>query len=164
MIEVRHVRDNSEFRGLRADWNGLLMTSGQNNPFLTHEWLYAWWETFGGGTELYLLLFYERGSDTLVGIFPGYVRKNGWLPPVRRLRLLGSEVVTSDFLDLVVMPGKESAVCQAFLSTIEDEPELHLVELTDIPEDSPCWRSWTQPPWRSDGAHKGGRHTSFARH
>jgi CelD/BcsL family acetyltransferase involved in cellulose biosynthesis len=51
--------DARELRGAE-DWNALASSAG--SPFLTAEWLAAWWRAFGAGRFTCLLLRDERGS------------------------------------------------------------------------------------------------------
>ena len=41
MITV--ITDIRAFQELREEWNSLLDASGSWNPFLTWEWMWAWW-------------------------------------------------------------------------------------------------------------------------
>jgi CelD/BcsL family acetyltransferase involved in cellulose biosynthesis len=136
MVEIQSFRQETEFLELASAWNQLLSLSTQNNPFLTHQWLRAWWEAFGNGAELHILLFYDIRTETkpLIGIFPGYIRSTGFFPPIRALRLLGSEVVDSDFLDVITAPGRENDVLAALCAYIRENKEFHVTELTDIPD------------------------------
>lgn len=142
MIEIECVRLEQEFFDLETSWNDLLAISGNDNPFLTHQWLRSWWEAFGHNAELHLLLFREvsGGNAALVGIFPGFIRKTGLFPPLRVLRLLGSEVVDSDFLDIIIAAGNENEVYPVLWDYLRECPDFHLVELTDIPDSSPTAR------------------------
>ena len=148
MISIRKVSHTEEFAALGQAWNGLLRRTAQNNPFLSHEWLYSWWLAFGGKAQLHVLLCTE--GEELVGIFPGYVRRDSWLPPTRRLRLLGSEVVTSDFLDVIAAPERNHDVVQAVLAHLRHDESAHLLELTDIRADSPLLAILGAPPFGID--------------
>lgn len=136
---MRRVIDAEEFAGIEGLWNELLERSAANNPFLTHQWLNCWWKAFAGRARLHVLLCYEYTSSgkSLIGIFPGYVTIGGLCPPTRRLRLLGSEVVTSDFLDVIMARGREEEILRALLAEFRNSKDFHLVELTDLREDSP---------------------------
>ena len=142
MIEVRCVADEDEFFGLESAWNDLLRRSSANSPFLTHQWLLSWWKAFGGSSRLHVLVCCEdTGQEqSLLGIFPGYVTSNRF-PFVSRLRLLGSEVVASDFLDVIVASGRETESLSALLAHLCHEEGHHLVELTDLREESPLLRA-----------------------
>jgi len=67
-MTVRLIDDASEFLTLRDRWNDLLRSSRSDNPFLTWEWLHAWWTQFGIAQHLRLIVV-QRG-DTIVAIAP----------------------------------------------------------------------------------------------
>jgi CelD/BcsL family acetyltransferase involved in cellulose biosynthesis len=111
---IERVDDYEGFAALRGEWNALLARSDAATPFLTWEWLSAWWRTLGAGLRLQILAV--RSEGRLVGIAPLFVPR--WEP--RRLRLyphvsfLGSPLtqgnVGSDYLDFIVDPTVPEAV------------------------------------------------------
>lgn len=64
-------------------WQELAQASG--SPFLTHEWVDAWWRWFGDGRRL-RLLGCRRRDDSLAAILPLYEDRVG---PLRVMRFLG---------------------------------------------------------------------------
>lgn len=142
-MQVHCITRDEEFAGLETEWNDLLRRSAADNPFLTHQWLHSWWRTFGRNSRLHILVCRERSDahGPLLGVFPGYVAF-GRFPPVRRLRLLGSEVVTSDFLDVIVDRDRENEVLSTLLKALRHDKGFHIVELTDLREGSPLLTSW----------------------
>lgn len=138
MISIKCINNKHDFFELQNTWNSLLASSEENNPFLTHQWLYSWWEAFGQESELHILLFYEvtANDECLVAILPGYIKSMGFFPSLNCLRFLGSEVVTSDFLGIIVLNDKEVEVCRALGEYLKKSSIIHLTELTDIPDQS----------------------------
>ncbi|MEW6138374.1 MAG: GNAT family N-acetyltransferase [Thermodesulfobacteriota bacterium] len=139
MIEVKVIATTEEFMALGPIWNDLLDRSPQRSPYLTHEWLYSWWEAFGESSlKLHTVLFYEKTTDeeNLIGILPAYTKMLSRFPLLRTLRFLGSEYIGSDFLDMIVLPGKETTVCRALFSHLARWKDFELVELRGVPEDS----------------------------
>jgi CelD/BcsL family acetyltransferase involved in cellulose biosynthesis len=67
----------------------------QSGPFVSPAWLSAWWQCFGEGAELLLLMVNDNGR--LLGVAPLMVEG-------RTARLIGSEDV-SDYLDFLVREG-----------------------------------------------------------
>jgi len=52
-----------------GEWNDLVdRTPDSDNVFLRHEWFRAWWEGFGRGKELLVLLI--RSGGRLIAIAP----------------------------------------------------------------------------------------------
>lgn len=97
--------DPGEVAELRRGWNALLAQAEGASVFQGYDWHAAWWECFGGGNELHLLLVYEGGGE-LVGIAPLMIacdRRFGLRR--RRLMLIGTSNHASDYADLVVRSG-----------------------------------------------------------
>jgi CelD/BcsL family acetyltransferase involved in cellulose biosynthesis len=117
-IRVTRADTLDGFTALRPHWDGLLTDSAANGPFLTWEWLSAWWSRLAGGARLQVLAAWE--GDTLVGIGPFVVTQSGfgWFP---RLEFLGTGFAGSDYLDLIVRRGHEPAVLRAFARHIADQ-------------------------------------------
>ncbi|NOZ26228.1 MAG: GNAT family N-acetyltransferase [Nitrospirae bacterium] len=67
-IELRTVTSFDEFMAMRDDWNGLLEQSGHDRVFLRHEWFTAWWQAFGKGRKLFIVV--ASGRDGMCGIVP----------------------------------------------------------------------------------------------
>lgn len=157
MLDVRCVQNQEEFFQLGEVWDNVLRHSAQDNVFLTHEWLTSWWESFGDNGRLHILLFYDTSlhDHELIGIFPGYIQKAGLFLPINKLCFLGSEVVTSDFLDMIVMHGKEDDVYDAFKEYLKQPWPFHIMEITDINVNSAFAdvllnelpSSWTTKTW-----------------
>lgn len=66
-LRVEEVTDLADFATLEAEWDRLVGEAGAS-PFVRHEWLRSWWECFGGGRTLCVLLVRE-GSE-LIGAAP----------------------------------------------------------------------------------------------
>jgi CelD/BcsL family acetyltransferase involved in cellulose biosynthesis len=65
-IEV--ITSHREFAELEPAWNNLVDEAGLTHPFLTHEWMWTWWECFGRDAELNILLV--RAGGELIAIAP----------------------------------------------------------------------------------------------
>ncbi|MFC1979986.1 GNAT family N-acetyltransferase [Chloroflexota bacterium] len=54
---IRVITDLKEFKSLAGVWNNLLQKCGDDNSiYLTREWLFTWWQHFGEGKKLNILL------------------------------------------------------------------------------------------------------------
>jgi len=91
------------FTELRLPWNELLRASAADSPFLTWEWLHAWWTHLRGSAGLRLLAV--RAGDELLAIAPLHMSR-GTLG-FSRLDFLGTGHAGSDYLDLIVRRGSE---------------------------------------------------------
>jgi CelD/BcsL family acetyltransferase involved in cellulose biosynthesis len=143
MITVEEVTTRAGFEQLEPEWNALLARSASNNIVLTFEWLSTWWQVFGEGRELYILVARER--DHIVGIAPLLRRtiRHYNLLPYERLEFLGSgedeaDEICSDYLDFMVQRGCEVPVLEALLRHIRQRGIGDELILTDVSGDSPC--------------------------
>lgn len=66
--QVEVVSGHEALRGLRPVWNQLVARAGIDHPFLSHEWICSWWESFGAGKTLHVLLV--RVDGRVVAIAP----------------------------------------------------------------------------------------------
>ena len=122
------------------DWNQLLKQSVSPVPFLTPEYLAAWWQTRGGGewpeeSELALIAAFE--DDSLVGVAPLFAAQNRAGQPA--LMFIGT-VEVSDFLDFIVTPEKLPAFLSGlldFLLSTPDLPAWEVLDLYNLLDDSP---------------------------
>lgn len=55
-----------EFKKAREEWNTLATAVG--SPFLSHEWLRAWWAAFGGGEPTCVLISAPNGALTAAAL------------------------------------------------------------------------------------------------
>lgn len=118
-IVTRIIENAEEFRELESAWAELLQRSRSDVLFLTWEWLYTWWEVFGGERKLVLVVVYQ--GDRLVGIAPFMERERQWqrLVPYRAMEFIGSGSVGSDYLDVIVDSSLEAEVLSALVAVME---------------------------------------------
>ena len=128
-MQLTLLRSTAEFKSLAVEWNQLLSKSASHVPFLRHEYLFAWWQTLGGGEwknserpEPELFLVTGRHPDgSLAGIAPLFFTQNRDGEPA--LMLLGS-IEISDYLDLIVAPEDLDSFIPALLDFLANSPEL----------------------------------------
>jgi CelD/BcsL family acetyltransferase involved in cellulose biosynthesis len=109
-VSVTSVQNMEGFAALRCEWSELLQSSASNNPFLTWEWLYAWWTHFGDSGGLRLLVV--RDGAQLIGIAPLRL-VSPTLYWFSRLEFLGTGEAGSDYLDVIVRRGHEDEAVDA---------------------------------------------------
>jgi CelD/BcsL family acetyltransferase involved in cellulose biosynthesis len=114
-VELKLYTDESGFGALHDDWNTLLARSRSNSLFLTWEWQTTWWRCLGEG-DLWLLAWYDE--DRPVGIAPLYLHRDA--AGLRRFDLVGC-VEVSDYLDLIVEPGREQAIYDTLLNWLDGD-------------------------------------------
>jgi CelD/BcsL family acetyltransferase involved in cellulose biosynthesis len=124
----------------KQEWDQLLQKSASFVPFLTYDYMEAWWRTRGGGewppdSPLILIAAFE--DEHLVGIAPLFHAENVLGDPV--LMFVGA-IEVSDFLDFIVEPETLPRFISGlidFLLSEKDLPEWELLDLYNLLEDSP---------------------------
>jgi CelD/BcsL family acetyltransferase involved in cellulose biosynthesis len=125
---VTCVQDHWGFTTLRHEWRELLESSDCNNPFLTWEWLSAWWTHFGSADGLRLIVV--RADQKLIAIAPLHLVATS-LPWFSRLEFLGTGVAGSDYLDVIVRRGSDAAAAAAIAGYLAGQQLA--VRLTHLP-------------------------------
>jgi CelD/BcsL family acetyltransferase involved in cellulose biosynthesis len=84
------IDDEAAFVDLEAEWNDTVDRAGLPHPFLRHEWIRTWWECFGSGGRLHVVIV--RAGGRIAAIAP-LMAETVWMYglPVRRLRLLHND-------------------------------------------------------------------------
>lgn len=145
MLSTRLVTNLDGFRALATVWNCLLQRTRTDNLFLTWEWLYVWAKTYLGTDELWIILVYERDRD-LVGIAPLFIKrvKAFGVANRRDLRFLGTEEVSSSYLDFIVLEKKKQAVLRHIYDFIHNEASSawDTLTLSEIPAESSTVDLW----------------------
>ena len=95
---------------LRPQWNALLRASAADGPFLTWEWLHAWWTHLAGSGSLKIVAV--RDGSHLIAIAPFRLAPHA-VPWFSRLEFLGTGHAGSDYLDLIVRSGREEDAIRA---------------------------------------------------
>ncbi len=131
---VNVVTEFSEFVALEADWNHAVERSGIAHPFLRHEWLRTWWECFGGGCRLHLVVV--RTDGRIAAIAPLLCdTTHSYGMSFRRVRLLQNDhTPRADFII-----AEQPDVCyRAIWNALFERRDLwDVLQLNQIPEGSP---------------------------
>lgn len=99
MTESAVIRTVDGFAAIAGEWRECLATMPGANPFLTHTWLSAWYDTLGGGAELRVVVLRREGR--LVAAAP-LCRRHGryYGVPVNELVWIGHR--TSDRMQFLI--------------------------------------------------------------
>jgi CelD/BcsL family acetyltransferase involved in cellulose biosynthesis len=139
--KVEVVSDFGSLLQLQPAWDELMERAELDHPFLSHEWVRTWWECFGAGKELHIVLVRDGGE--LVGIAPlmrSDERRYGL-----RVRRLGSlynpHTPRSGFIVARGAPGVVAAIWQHLFAARRDWDVLELCQhaggsttLEELPE------------------------------
>ena len=123
------------FETLAAEWNLLLRDSVADTPFLTVEWQTAYWRALGG--EALKIVEVRNAGGALAGLAPLFLAE---APGQRSLRLVGG-IDPSDYLDLILAPGREAELGSALIGALAAEDDWDRLDLYNVPEASPT-RTW----------------------
>lgn len=119
-FHVEYIRTKDAFSALRDEWNELLAHSMRDNPFLTHQWLEAWWEFYG--KQDLLVITVRDNTHKLIGCLPLYRTKYMGILPVSILRFVGNNKVSSDFVECIAINGSEERVYKECIKAVMDSP------------------------------------------
>jgi len=133
-LRVEAVTAFDSFLNLKPAWDGLISSAALDNPFITHEWIRTWWESFGGDRTLHIIVV--REGDTVIGIAPmleGTERFYGF--KLRKLTFIwNTHVPRCDF----IVAGGRLDVYRALWDYIAAQcRRWDLLLLPQLPENSP---------------------------
>ncbi len=133
MLIVRRIDDLAGLDALGSTWPVLLGRCPNRNLFLTYDWTRTWWEFFGEGNDLWMLVVSD--GNEIVGIAPmmRHRETHRGVPA----RVLGSitnrHVSRTDF----VVPARREDVFRALAKYWRDtSSQWDLLRLVGIPEAS----------------------------
>ncbi len=128
-MNVERIAKYERFTEVKTEWNALLSGSGQNSPFLTHQWFDAWWQSFSGKYTMEIL-FFRDDSGSLVGIAPLRASSGS-------LEFIASPEVT-DYCDVIYSENRRSEIYACLWDQFrKNYSGLPRIELINIPEGSP---------------------------
>ena len=116
MLEI--IDDVDGVARLAPLWNELLENSAADCPFLTAEWLGAWWRFLSGTSTLQLITVYD--GSRLIAMAPLLIAR-GPFGLFSRLEFLGTGYAGSDYLDVIVRFGHEREALQAIAGAIKQQ-------------------------------------------
>jgi CelD/BcsL family acetyltransferase involved in cellulose biosynthesis len=123
-ISIRIIDSDEEFIKLKDLWNGLLENSNADTIFLTWEWVWEWWRHFKRSKKLAILIAEEEGR--LIGIAPFYTQKVRFfgLRSYTHLELCASTGLTSEYLDFILIKGRERELVVRFMDELFNNPDI----------------------------------------
>jgi CelD/BcsL family acetyltransferase involved in cellulose biosynthesis len=133
-LHVHAIRDAAGLMAIKPEWDQLVERAEPSQPFLSHDWVWTWWECFGADKELCVLAV--RAGGNLIALAPlmrTHVRMYG--VPVWRLQFIAN--VHTPRFDLVVAERREEA-CVAILEYLHAyEMPWDILMLPELPGSSP---------------------------
>ena len=131
-IRVETISDYQAFLDLEPVWNEVAEAAGLDHPFLEHAWVRTWWECFGGGSTLQILVL--KAGDQTMAIAPLILtRIRMWGIKVRRLGFFyNAHVPRADFL----IAQRPEEVYRAIWGHLHRSRGWDLLQLCQLPEGS----------------------------
>ncbi len=129
-IRVETISEYQAFLDLEPVWNEVAEAAGLDHPFLEHAWVRTWWECFGAGSTLQILVL--KAGDQTVAIAP-LILTNArmWGIKVRRLGFFyNAHVPRADFL-IAQRPGE---VYRAIWNHLSQRRNWDLLQLCQLSE------------------------------
>ncbi|HYE41489.1 MAG TPA: hypothetical protein VEB23_16235, partial [Ramlibacter sp.] len=136
-LEVRVLSTEEAFVELAVDWNRVHGECETASVFNTWLWQYTWWQVYGGGRPLRILVAMD--GDTPVGIVPLHIRATRAMgATVRLLRLIGTGGDTHpDDLGAVLASHCAQAAADALAEAALALPGWDVLSLDDMDPRSP---------------------------
>jgi len=133
MYSVDLVSDSATFAGLKREWNDAVERAAIPHPFLRHEWTRTWWDAFGTGRQLHILVV--RRDGRVVAIAPlMFERAHMYGVPIRRLRLLQNDHTPR--ADVIVAERSEDAYRAIWHAIQESRPRWDVLQLNQLTGES----------------------------
>ena len=133
-LSVEIISDPDSFAGLEPLWNRLLEEAGIDYPFLTHLWVHTWWECFGAGKKLHVLLV-KDGSEVIAIAPLMLTRRKFYSVPLRCLEFIAN--VHTPRFDFIVI-RRPAEVYRAIWASLAHQKKLwDVLLLCQVPADSP---------------------------
>lgn len=131
-IRVETISGYQAFLDLEPVWNQVAEASGLDHPFLEHAWVRTWWECFGAGSTLQILVL--KAGDQTVAIAPLILTPvRMWGIKVRRLGFFyNAHVPRADFL----IAQRPEEAYRAIWSHLYRNRGWDLLQLSQLPEGS----------------------------
>lgn len=129
---VEAVTSYEVFLALEPLWNRLVDEAQAGHPFVRHEWIRAWWESFGAGRELHILLVKaDREPIAIVPLMSCAARFCG--VPVKQLQFIWN--VYAERFDFIVGRWPQAAY-RAALAYLRQRNDWDVLLLPQLPSGS----------------------------
>jgi CelD/BcsL family acetyltransferase involved in cellulose biosynthesis len=134
MLFIEEITETENLKSLANQWNNILSQSESDNIFLTWEWVFNWWQVYGKGKELRVLVVRDQHED-IAAIAPLYSHAQTFLGSlsVNEIRFLGTgEDVSPDYLDFIIRKGFENEAIDTLMRYLAAENGWDILHLTDM--------------------------------
>ena len=132
-LAVDLIADYAAFIALESEWNDTVNRARVPHPFLRHEWIRTWWDSFGTNHRLHILV--ARDGERIIAIAP-LMREaaTAYGVPVRRIALLANDHTPRT--DFIIADRPEDAYRAIWKALLEHVDEWDVLQLTQLPTTS----------------------------
>jgi CelD/BcsL family acetyltransferase involved in cellulose biosynthesis len=141
MTSTIEIIDTTErLAELAPTWDRLVTRAGVTHPFVTHTWMQTWWECFGAGAELMVLLIRSDGEPIAIAPFQ---RRTERIYGARHrcLRFLAND--HSPRCDFIIAAKPVEAYASIGKFLMSESASWDVLQLCDVPADSRTVRELT---------------------
>jgi CelD/BcsL family acetyltransferase involved in cellulose biosynthesis len=132
-LRAHIIERTSEFLALREPWNEIQASGPEPSPFLTWEWMYAWWLHYGfGDPRQRLAIVAVREGRDLVALLPGYVREALLPGGLTTFSFLGTPHESSDYLDVIQRDPARTDTIEVAVRTLQAQVRPDRVTLGNV--------------------------------
>jgi CelD/BcsL family acetyltransferase involved in cellulose biosynthesis len=133
-VAVDVINDYATFVRLEPRWNETVARAGLTHPFLRHEWLRTWWDAFGKGRTLNVMVV--RAGTRIIGLAPFMLEPaRMYGVPLRRLQFLHNDHTPKAD---VIVTEREDEVYEALWNTLQQGRRAwDVMQFSQLPADSP---------------------------
>jgi len=154
-LVVETVTDVARLSALGPEWEDLGAGTSLEHPFLTHDWVETWWEAFGAGRRLHVLVVRDAGRAIAIApLMRGRVRFCGL--PLQSLESIGNDHTPRG--GFLVAPDRPDAFDALWEALSRPGRDFDLLLLRQLPGESPTLQAmlrhaarsgWLEGRWRS---------------
>lgn len=140
-LECEIVSDASAFLALESEWNHAVARAQIPHPFLRHEWIRTWWDSFGGARRLHVIVVRDQGR--IVAIAP-LMRESATMygVPVRRIALIANDHTPR--VDVIVTERQDDAYRAIWRVLLQEAERWDVLQLTQLPRSSPSLEQFSK--------------------
>ncbi len=132
-LSAEFVTAERDLLELEPAWNGLVRDADIDHPFLTYEWVYTFWQCFGPGNRLHVVVVRDAGE--VIAIAPLMLTSGRVLGiPTRCPEFIGN--VHTPRCDLLIGRRHEAAR-RAIWDVIARDSGWDVLRLCQLPAESP---------------------------
>jgi CelD/BcsL family acetyltransferase involved in cellulose biosynthesis len=140
-IAVDVVNDYTTFTQLEHRWNDTVDRAGVTHPFLRHEWLRSWWECFGAGRMLSVMVV--RAGNRILALAPLMLETaRMYGVQVRRIQFLHNEHTPK--ADVVVVERADEVFAALWKTLHNGRACWDVLQLSQLQYDSPTHGQFTR--------------------